>query len=62
MLQTDGVNTALYEKRETDMNSPVSAAGLTQPGDGASTGHLCLANAHIVLKDRVLHGAIREAF
>lgn len=59
MLQTDGVNTALYEKRETDMNSPVSAAGLTQPGDGASTGHLCLANAHIVLKDRVLHGAIR---
>ena len=40
------------------MNSPFPAASLTKTYDTAMTGDLCLANAQLVLTERVMTGAI----
>ena len=40
------------------MNSPVSAASLTNAYDNDVSGGLCLANAQLVLPDQVLTGAV----
>ncbi|MDW4499210.1 alpha-D-ribose 1-methylphosphonate 5-triphosphate diphosphatase [Sulfitobacter sp. D35] len=40
------------------MNSPFPASSLTKAGDSAASGDMCLANAQIVLADRVVCGAI----